>query len=89
MEYATIIAVNLVTSFFKKNIYPKWGKTGVQFILLVASALAAVVWSLAKNFFLWEEFLNQIIGIFAISMAVYEVLLSKFDLFKGKKSIKI
>lgn len=84
MEIITILGVNILTSFLKKYVYPKFGKTGVQFVLFVLCFIGATLWSLKEKYTSIGTFIATGTAIFMMSISFYEVVLQHFKIFKNK-----
>ena len=80
--FISVFLVNIATSFFKKWIYPKFGSTGVQLVLAMLSVVAALVFYFKGINASFAHILQVSTGIFLSAMALYEVLLKKFNIFK-------
>lgn len=79
-----VLLVNIATTFFKKYIFPKFGSTGVQMILLVCSIIASLVVYYNGVNADFSALMEKAMGIFMSAMVFYEILLKKFSVFYGK-----
>jgi len=79
---AIILLVNIVTSLLKKFVLPKYGKTGVHVLLFVLAIIGAVYISYGSSI---QIYVSNSVAVFSLAVALYEVLLSRFAFFKGKK----
>lgn len=85
MEIVTILGINVLTSFLKKYIYPKFGKVGVQFTLFILCFIGATLWSLKEKYASIGAFFATGMAIFMMAISLYEVVLQYFPIFKNKK----
>ena len=85
-ELAVVFAVNVVGSFFKKVVAPKWGKTGVQVLVFVAAVLGALYVKHAQDLPSLKALVTETLAVFSLSVAFYEVILSRFSLFKRSET---
>ena len=83
-EAGIILLVNIVTSFFKRWVYPKWGKLGVQAVVFVFALIGAVYYMYLKDLHGVAEFVGNATAMFCMAVALYEVILQRFSLFKGE-----
>jgi len=79
MELAIVFAVNVVSSFLKKYVYPKYGRLGVQALVFAVAVLGAVSFKYGSSY---EVIIQYILAIFVSSVALYEVILSRISWFK-------
>jgi hypothetical protein len=82
IEAAAVFAVNVLSSVLKKYVMPRFGKTGVQVVVFALAMIAAVYMNYGASV---EYYVAQAIGIFALAVSLYEVLLSRITFFKGVK----
>lgn len=81
---AVAFAVNIITSCLKNYIYPKFGKFGVQVTAFVLAAIGAVYVTYSPQLPSLVHFVEAAGAIFSLSVAFYEVVLSRISWFKGK-----
>lgn len=84
MEALIILAVNSATSVLKKYVYPKYGKNGVHLLLFLLSFAAALVYSMKNEWVSLWLFIQRGLAVLALSVSFYELVLSRFSLFKQK-----
>lgn len=75
--------VNVVGSFFKNYVFPRWGKLGVQVIVFLAALIAATYYAYVQDIPTIAHIVQVAAGIFAAAITLYEVLLSYFPFFKS------
>ena len=80
---AVIFLVNVVSSWLKRFVVPRFGRLGVQVLVFVAAAVGASFYTFKGQIAGIQEFLTSAFGIFSLSVAFYEVILSRFSWFKG------
>ena len=82
-EVAIIFSINVLTSVLKRWIEPKWGKIGVQVTVFLLALIAAVYLSYGQFVIGLSDIVGGAIGLFSLSVALYEVLLKHIGIFKG------
>lgn len=82
-EVAIVFGVNVLTSILKRWIEPKFGKIGVQVTVFILALIAAVYLSYGKMIVGLSDVIAGAIGLFSLSVALYEVLLKHIGVFKG------
>lgn len=80
---AVIFAVNILTSFIKRWVKPNWGNVGVQVVVFVLAVLGALYATYKGQFPELRVWAEATLGVFSLSVAFYEVILSHIPLFKG------
>lgn len=85
-EIAVVFAVNVVGSLFKKWVAPRWGKFGVQVLVFVGALLGALYLTYESALPGVKEVVTEGVKVFALAVAFYEVILSKFPAFKREDS---
>lgn len=85
---ALVFVVNVVSSAFKRWVYPKWGKFGVQAVVFAIALVAALGITYADQFPSIKELTLTAVAIFSLSVSLYEVLLSRFDIFKQPEVVR-
>jgi hypothetical protein len=83
-ELAIVFSVTLITSIVKRWVEPKWGKVGVQVFVFLLAGLIALWTTYSAGFPALSEIVGETIKVFSLAVALYEVLLKKFDFFKGQ-----
>jgi hypothetical protein len=84
-EVAIIFGINVLTSILKRWIEPKWGKIGVQITIFILAIIAALYLSYGKYIIGLSDIIGGAIGLFSLSVALYEVLLKHIGIFKGSE----
>lgn len=80
---AIVFAVNILASFLKRSITPKWGIIGTQVTVFILALIGALYYTFSGVYPGLQAWVVQGLEIFAISVAFYEVILSKIPVFKG------
>ncbi len=80
-----VFAVNVLASILKRWIKPAWGTVGVQVSVFVLAILGALYATYNGTFPAVKELAEASLGVFSLSVAFYEVILSHIPMFKGKK----
>lgn len=83
-ELALVFSINVLTSFVKRWVYPKWGKTGTQVLAFVLALIGAMYYMYLKDNANVSTYVSAVIGLFSIAVAFYETILSKIPVFKGE-----
>lgn len=81
---AIVLAINLLTSFIKKYVEPKWGSTGIHVLVFALAAVGAVYFNWGEQFPGLKTFVAQAGLFFTSAVAFYEVILSHLSFFKRK-----
>lgn len=81
--FAITFVVNLATTFFKKVVFPRFGRTGVQVILFICALIGAVYYQYLQHVPSIKEIVAGAIAIFSMAIALYEVILSRFSFFQS------
>jgi len=76
---ASVLLVNVLTALFKKHVYPRWGRTGVQVTVFALAFMGALYITYGEGF---RYIVENTIAIFSLAVTLYEVLLSRLRLFK-------
>ncbi len=84
---ALVFAVNILSSVLKKWVKPSFGKLGVQVTVFVLAAVGALYSTYNGSFPALKDWAVASLGVFSLSVAFYEVILSRISLFKGKKVV--
>lgn len=79
---ALVFVVNVITAVVKRWIYPTFGATGVQAIAFLAATIGALYAVYGGNYPGLVELVSAGLGVFSLAVTFYEVILSKFDIFK-------
>lgn len=86
-QLAIVFGITLLTSILKRWVIPKWGKFGVQVFVFILAAIAALYMTYSAGFPALTEIVEQAIKVFSLAVALYEVILKRFDFFKGQAVI--
>lgn len=86
-EIATVFAVNVLTSILKRWVEPRYGKIGVQVTVFLLSAVGAWYILYGKEIIELQNLMGAAIGVFSLSVSLYEVLLKHIGIFKGPEQI--
>ena len=78
---AIVFAINVLTSFLKKYVYPKFGRLGVQVVVFLLAIVGA--WYMQYGASL-EVYVAQAFVLFTAAVALYEVILKRVDFFRAK-----
>jgi hypothetical protein len=81
-EAALILVINVVSSLLKRWIYPRFGKNGVQVTIFILALIGAVYWTYGKDIVGIEQVVGTAIALFSMAVAIYEVILSRLNIFK-------
>lgn len=81
---AIIFIVNVFSSVLKLWVYPKYGKLGVQVMVFFLAVLGGTYYMYKHLVPGLEAFVVSVLGVFSLSVAFYEVILSHLDIFKVK-----
>ena len=73
------VAVNAFTWITSTYVLPKWGKTGVQVIVAFFALLGALYLNYQAMIPGLKETLITLIGIFSLSISLYETIWSKLE----------
>jgi len=84
-ELAIVFLVNAVTSFLKGYIYPRFGKAGVHVLIFISALVGALYVTYGNQYMSLQQIVAEAIGLFALAVAFYEVLLQYFPMFKQSK----
>ena len=87
-EFAVVFAINAVAAFFKSWVYPKWGKVGVQVSVFLAATLAALFVTYGNEIMGLKTVVAHATALFSLAVGFYEVLLSRFSLFKQPEVVR-
>lgn len=87
-EIALVFLVNLLSTVFKRWIFPRFGKTGIQVIVFILSIVGALYYTYKNRIVGLEEMVTSAIALFSLAVALYETVLSHFDFFKGNPQDK-
>lgn len=79
---AIVFLVNILTSAFKKWIYPRFGKLGVQITIFIFAVIGAFYYTYADAIPGLLHLVETACALFSLAVALYEVILSRFDFFK-------
>ncbi len=82
MELAIVFLVNLGSSVLKKWIYPKYGAVGIQVTVFILATIGALYITFKESILGLREVIETALSIFAVAVAFYEVILSKFTWFR-------
>lgn len=78
---AIVFAVNILTSFLKKVVFPKFGNFGVQVIVFVLALIGALYMLYNGHFPALATWVGEALKVFAAAVAFYEVILKNIPLF--------
>jgi len=79
---ALVLSINVIGSIFKRWVYPKYGKFGVQVMIFSFSLLAALYFMYKELIPGLENFIITALTIFSSTVTIYEVALQYFPAFK-------
>ncbi len=80
---AIVFAVNVFASILKRWVAPKFGRLGVQVTVFILAAIGALYASYHGQFPELKVWAEAALGVFSLSVAFYEVILSRLPVFKG------
>lgn len=85
-EIALVFLVNVITSFVKKWVYPKYGRIGTQVLAFLAALLGALYYTYSFKLPGLKAFVESALAIFSLAVAFYEVVLKYIPFFQGDSS---
>lgn len=83
MELLIAFGVNVLTSFIKGWVKPKFGNLGVHAVVFVLAVAGVFGWEYISAVPAWKEVALSALETLAYAVAIYEVILKRIGFFKG------
>jgi len=76
------LLINVLTSIFKRFVYPKFGRIGVQIVVFILALIGAVYITYGQQIAELKTIVTSAITLFTTAVVFYEVILQYIPTFK-------